>query len=162
MTGATHKALLAVPVPLAAGITKHGHNVQLLGLAACSRPSGCALISLTLNGLQQEDPAILLNRGNDYLHYEDDWFIVGSKPDVYQFIVYRVSCRSLLGSKMFTCGCMHSAVSRNLSWHTLSQPGHLVPARPARFASQAVAAHYSSVQLTWCPEGTSLPGHVLP
>lgn len=37
----------------------------------------------------QEDPALLLNRGNDYLHYEDDWYIVGSKPDVYQFIYYK-------------------------------------------------------------------------
>ena len=39
--------------------------------------------------MQQAEPALLLNRGNDYLHYEDDWFIVGTKPDVYQFIVYR-------------------------------------------------------------------------
>ena len=39
--------------------------------------------------MQQDEPALLLNRGNDYLHYVDDWFIVGSKPDVYQFIVYR-------------------------------------------------------------------------
>ena len=37
----------------------------------------------------QGDPALLLNRGNDYLHYEDDWYIVGSKPDVYQFIYYK-------------------------------------------------------------------------
>ncbi|KAK9810810.1 hypothetical protein WJX73_009081 [Symbiochloris irregularis] len=39
--------------------------------------------------VQQENPALLLNHGNSYLHYEDDWFIIKSRPDVYNFIFYR-------------------------------------------------------------------------
>lgn len=39
--------------------------------------------------VQQENPAILFNHGNEYLHYEDDWYILASKPDEYVFIYYR-------------------------------------------------------------------------
>lgn len=39
--------------------------------------------------LQQDNPALLLNHDNAYLHYEDDWFIIKSRPDVYNFIFYR-------------------------------------------------------------------------
>ena len=49
----------------------------------------CAEPGTASNDDVQADPALLLNRGNDYLHYEDDWYIVGSKPDVYQFIYYK-------------------------------------------------------------------------
>jgi violaxanthin de-epoxidase len=38
---------------------------------------------------QPDNPAILLNHGNEYLHYEDDWYILASKPDEYVFIYYR-------------------------------------------------------------------------
>ncbi|KAK9815828.1 hypothetical protein WJX72_010371 [[Myrmecia] bisecta] len=34
-----------------------------------------------------ETPALLLNHGNEYLHYEDDWYILASRPDEY-FVVY--------------------------------------------------------------------------
>lgn len=34
-------------------------------------------------------PAHLLNHGNEYLHYEDDWYIVGSKPDSYIVVYYK-------------------------------------------------------------------------
>ncbi|KAK9833291.1 hypothetical protein WJX81_003704 [Elliptochloris bilobata] len=34
-------------------------------------------------------PAVLRNRGNEYLHYEDDWYILGFKPDKYALIYYR-------------------------------------------------------------------------
>jgi violaxanthin de-epoxidase len=27
------------------------------------------------------NPGLLANRGNEYLHYEDDWYILASKPD---------------------------------------------------------------------------------
>mmetsp|Transcript_20176 Transcript_20176/g.60860 ORF Transcript_20176/g.60860 Transcript_20176/m.60860 type:complete len:491 (+) Transcript_20176:281-1753(+) len=37
---------------------------------------------------QQEDPAVLWNHGNAYLHYEDDWYILASKPDEYVMIYY--------------------------------------------------------------------------
>ena len=34
-------------------------------------------------------PGLLLNRGNEMLHYEDDWYVVGFKKDVYVLIYYR-------------------------------------------------------------------------
>jgi violaxanthin de-epoxidase len=37
---------------------------------------------------QQDEKDILLNHGNAYLHYEDDWYILASKPDEYVFIYY--------------------------------------------------------------------------
>lgn len=36
-----------------------------------------------------DNPAILLNHDNEYLHYQDDWYIIGSKPDKYVFVYYR-------------------------------------------------------------------------
>lgn len=39
--------------------------------------------------VQQSDPAILLNHGNDFLHYEDDWFIVKYRPEAYNFVYYK-------------------------------------------------------------------------
>ncbi|KAL5767994.1 hypothetical protein ACOSQ2_014777 [Xanthoceras sorbifolium] len=40
-------------------------------------------------------PGILYNRGNEYLHYQDDWYILSSKienkPDDYVFVYYRGS-----------------------------------------------------------------------
>jgi len=38
---------------------------------------------------EKENPAIMLNHGNEYLHYEDDWYIIGSRPDEYVFVYYR-------------------------------------------------------------------------
>lgn len=38
---------------------------------------------------QPDNPAILFNHDNEYLHYEDDWYIIGSKPDEYVFVYYR-------------------------------------------------------------------------
>lgn len=38
---------------------------------------------------QKENPAILLNHDNEYLHYQDDWYILASKPDNYVFVYYR-------------------------------------------------------------------------
>lgn len=32
---------------------------------------------------QTENPAILYNGNNEYLHYEDTWYILGYKPDTY-------------------------------------------------------------------------------
>eukprot|EP01026_Neomeris_dumetosa_P052780 TRINITY_DN4690_c1_g2_i4.p1 TRINITY_DN4690_c1_g2~~TRINITY_DN4690_c1_g2_i4.p1 ORF type:complete len:196 (+),score=34.61 TRINITY_DN4690_c1_g2_i4:282-869(+) len=36
-----------------------------------------------------DKPAILQDRGNEYLHYEDDWYIIASKPDDYVFVYYK-------------------------------------------------------------------------
>lgn len=30
-----------------------------------------------------QQPAVLLNHDNEYLHYQDDWYILASKPDSY-------------------------------------------------------------------------------
>ena len=38
---------------------------------------------------QPDNPAVLFNHDNEYLHYEDDWYIIGSKPDEYVFVYYR-------------------------------------------------------------------------
>lgn len=38
---------------------------------------------------QQENPALLWNHGNEYLHYEDDWYILASKPNEYVLIYYK-------------------------------------------------------------------------
>lgn len=42
-----------------------------------------------LGWLQVEGaPAKLENHGNAFLHYSDDWYILGSKPDQYVLIYY--------------------------------------------------------------------------
>ncbi len=38
--------------------------------------------------MQQANPAVLYNGNNEYLHYEDTWYIVASKPDEYVVIYY--------------------------------------------------------------------------
>jgi hypothetical protein len=37
--------------------------------------------------------AILYNHDNEYLHYQDDWYIVASKPGKYVFVYYRQAAR---------------------------------------------------------------------
>ena len=39
--------------------------------------------------LQQAQPALLLNHDNDFLHYQDDWYIVAYKPNEYAFVYYK-------------------------------------------------------------------------
>lgn len=51
---------------------------------------------------QQPNPAVLLNHDNDYLHYEDDWYIIKSKPDVYNFVYYKGTVPSS-GRRCFIC-----------------------------------------------------------
>lgn len=36
-----------------------------------------------------ENPARLLNHDNEYLHYEDDWYVLAWKPDSYALIYYK-------------------------------------------------------------------------
>lgn len=36
-----------------------------------------------------EHPSILYNHDNEYLHYQDDWYILAFKPDSYALIYYR-------------------------------------------------------------------------
>lgn len=37
---------------------------------------------------QQQNPAVLYNGGNEYLHYEDTWYILASKSDEYVLVYY--------------------------------------------------------------------------
>jgi hypothetical protein len=32
---------------------------------------------------ETDNPAILFNGNNEYLHYQDTWYILGYKPDAY-------------------------------------------------------------------------------
>lgn len=36
-------------------------------------------------------PAVLYNHDNEYLHYQDDWYIIASKPDSYAVVYYKGS-----------------------------------------------------------------------
>lgn len=36
-----------------------------------------------------EKPAVLYNHDNEYLHYQDDWYIIASKPDSYVVVYYK-------------------------------------------------------------------------
>jgi hypothetical protein len=36
-----------------------------------------------------DNPGKLYNHGNQYLHYEDDWYIVSWRPEEYAFIYYK-------------------------------------------------------------------------
>nr|ART29441.1 chloroplast violaxanthin de-epoxidase [Lobosphaera incisa] len=36
-----------------------------------------------------DNPALLENHGNEFLHYEDDWYILASKPDEYYVVYYK-------------------------------------------------------------------------
>lgn len=56
-----------------------------------NRPSGGFMERSTMQSFVQDEtrPGILYNHDNEYLHYEDDWYIIGSKPDEYVFVYYR-------------------------------------------------------------------------
>lgn len=58
-------------------------------------PDGGFFTRSTVQNFVQDEkqPGILLNHGNEFLHYQDDWYILASrienKPDDYVFIYYR-------------------------------------------------------------------------
>jgi len=37
----------------------------------------------------EANPAVLFNHGNAMLHYEDDWYVLASRPDEYALVYYR-------------------------------------------------------------------------
>lgn len=42
--------------------------------------------------VQDEDKkGMLLNHDNEFLHYQDDWFVLGMRPDEYVAVYYRGS-----------------------------------------------------------------------
>jgi len=55
-----------------------------------SRPDGDFIDRSTIQTFIQEEgtPSHLINHGNEYLHYEDDWYILGYKPDSYVVVYY--------------------------------------------------------------------------
>lgn len=56
-----------------------------------ARPNGQWYQRSDIQTFYQDDksPAILHNNGNEYLHYQDDWYIPGYKEGKYVFIYYR-------------------------------------------------------------------------
>ncbi|GBF88212.1 hypothetical protein Rsub_00924 [Raphidocelis subcapitata] len=56
-----------------------------------SKPRGDFQTRSTIQNFVQDEtrPGILYNHGNEYLHYEDDWYIIASKPESYVFVYYR-------------------------------------------------------------------------
>lgn len=67
-----------------------GHNCTL---NATSSPLTLAVLcsSCHLQTFNQDasNPGILYNHGNEYLHYQDDWYILASKPNDYVFVYYK-------------------------------------------------------------------------
>ncbi len=59
-------------------------------------------------------PAVLRNRGNEYLHYEDDWYILAFKPDKYALIYYKGNndaWQGYGGATVYTkCAAAHACV----------------------------------------------------
>lgn len=55
-----------------------------------NKPDGDFIERRTVQRFKQDpsNPAILYNHDNEYLHYEDDWYIIASKPDQYVFVYY--------------------------------------------------------------------------
>lgn len=56
-------------------------------------PGGDFIERSTVQTFLQPDPTtkpgVLLNHGNEVLHYEDDWYVLASKPDEYALVYYR-------------------------------------------------------------------------
>jgi len=95
--------------------------------------------------VQQENPAILLNHGNEYLHYEDDWYILKSKPDEYVFIYYRgqndawkgyggatVYTRERTLPEKYVPELREAAEAAGLDWNEFVLTDNSCPAKPAR------------------------------
>ena len=55
------------------------------------KPDGSFISRDTVQEFVQDPkrPGILSNHDNDFLHYEDDWYITGYVPDKYVFVYYR-------------------------------------------------------------------------
>eukprot|EP00775_Hariotina_reticulata_P013067 gene13067-13194_t len=58
-----------------------------------NKPDGDFIERTTLQMFNQvpQQPALLLNHDNEYLHYQDDWYIIASKPDTYVVVYYKGS-----------------------------------------------------------------------
>eukprot|EP00892_Ulva_mutabilis_P007563 jgi/Ulvmu1/5179/UM021_0196.1 len=63
------------------------------------RPDGDFLERSTVQRFLQDPvhPSKLYNHDNDYLHYEDDWYVVSWRPDEYAFIYYKGNNDAWLG-----------------------------------------------------------------
>ncbi|KAF8070966.1 VDE1 [Scenedesmus sp. PABB004] len=58
-----------------------------------NKPNGDFIERSTIQTFVQDGakPAVLYNHGNEYLHYQDDWYILASKPDSYAVVYYKGS-----------------------------------------------------------------------
>eukprot|EP00879_Flechtneria_rotunda_P023771 GHRR01025168.1.p1 GENE.GHRR01025168.1~~GHRR01025168.1.p1 ORF type:complete len:349 (+),score=86.61 GHRR01025168.1:2588-3634(+) len=58
-----------------------------------NKPNGDFIERSTIQMFKQdpEKPALLYNHDNEYLHYQDDWYILAYKPDTYVVIYYKGS-----------------------------------------------------------------------
>eukprot|EP00877_Chromochloris_zofingiensis_P001790 jgi/Chrzof1/11611/Cz06g02070.t1 len=56
-----------------------------------SKPDNDFIDRNTIQTFNQDasNPGILYNHGNEYLHYQDDWYILASKPNDYVFVYYK-------------------------------------------------------------------------
>ncbi|WIA11647.1 hypothetical protein OEZ85_011750 [Tetradesmus obliquus] len=56
-----------------------------------NKPNGDFIERSTIQTFVQDKDknSILYNHGNEYLHYQDDWYILASKPDSYVVIYYK-------------------------------------------------------------------------
>ena len=95
--------------------------------------------------VQQENPAILLNHGNEYLHYEDDWYILKSKPNEYVLIYYRgqndawkgyggatVYTRERSLPEKYVPELKEAAEAAGLRWEDFELTDNSCPAKPER------------------------------
>eukprot|EP00878_Enallax_costatus_P018093 GHUV01019035.1.p1 GENE.GHUV01019035.1~~GHUV01019035.1.p1 ORF type:complete len:454 (+),score=105.01 GHUV01019035.1:192-1553(+) len=58
-----------------------------------NKPNGDFIERSTIQMFKQDlqKPAVLYNHDNEYLHYQDDWYIIASKPDSYVVVYYKGS-----------------------------------------------------------------------
>lgn len=75
-----------------------------------SLPAWCCLQTFA----KTDNPAILFNGNNEYLHYQDTWYILGYKPDSYVVSICSTGMR--FGSEHLTISavpCMCLTASRH-------------------------------------------------
>ncbi len=58
------------------------------GVAAGGAPDFTERSTVQTFVQDEANPAHLANHGNEYLHYEDDWYVLASKPDSYVLVYY--------------------------------------------------------------------------
>ena len=80
----------AVAVPSIASLRSLTRAISLPARRV-ARPNGQFYERHDLQRFVQDEaqPAVLLNHGNEMLHYQDDWYVVAYKKDAYMLVYYR-------------------------------------------------------------------------